>query len=236
MDMVRHSFLVILALLAAGCGTRNLAGSDLDRVKKPAFVSRIEDEAGPRSLVFREDGAYRKKLKKLDEKEADRRLQVKLDNAVTRFEISERLRVHTLSQLPQERPWVNTVDASRVASVLESYLVEEVPANEPDYELLAPLGTDTVVEFVVQDYGMRSRGGRAGVYIRGYGRMFRLTDRTEVWRRPFEVDRVDEKAPHLDPFKVAKDPELFRQEMRSMLDEIAARFVKDLTPRDRNPE
>jgi hypothetical protein len=233
--MVRNSFLVIVALLAAGCASQRLAGADLDRVARPAFISRIELEAGPRSLVFREDSAYKDKLKKLEPKEADRRLQAKLTAAVTRFEVSERLRVNTFRQLPAERPWVNTLDPARVATILESFLVEEVPANAPDYDLLSRLGADTVVEFVIQDYGMRSDGGRAGAYIRGYARMFKLNGRAELWRQPFEVDRVAEGSEHLDPFKVGKEPTLFRQQLTEMLDVLAERFAQDLTPKDRKP-
>ncbi|HZH77604.1 MAG TPA: hypothetical protein VEY88_16380 [Archangium sp.] len=233
--MVRNSFLVGLALLAAGCASQRLAGADLDRVARPAFISRIELDAGPRSLVFREDAAYKDKLKKLEPKEADRRLQAKLTAAVTRFEVSERLRVNTFRQLPPERPWVNTLNPARVATILESFLVEEVPANAPDYDLLSRLGADTVVEFVIQDYGMRSDKGRAGAYIRGYARMFRLNGRTELWRHPFQVDRVSEGSEHLDPFKVGKEPMLFRQQITEMLDVLAERFAQDLTPKDRKP-
>jgi hypothetical protein len=230
--MARCISLVLLALLS-GCSSKRLSGANLDRVVQPAFISRIEVEAGPKSLVFREDGAYRDKLKKLEPKEADRRLQAKLVKAMTRFEISERLRVTTINQLPAERPWTNIVDPARVASALESFLVEEVPANAPDYELLAPLGADTIVEFVIEDYGMRSKKGHAGAYLKGYGRMFRLSGRSEVWRRPFEVDQIEMEAPHLDPFKVGKDPDLFRQAMASLLDVVSAQFAEDLTPKDR---
>ncbi|QRN92962.1 hypothetical protein JRI60_27535 [Archangium violaceum] len=232
--MARNSFLVFLALLTAGCASQRLAGADLDRVKRPAFISRIEIEAGPRSLVFQEDDAYKQKLKKLEPKEADRRLQAKLAAAVTRFEVSERLRVNTFRQLPlEERPWMNTVDPARVATVLESFLVEEVPANAPDYDLLSRLGVDTVVEFVIQEYGMRSEKGRAGPYIQGYARMFKLEGRAEFWRRPFRVDRVAEGAEPLDPFKVGKEPTLFRQQITEMLDVLAGQFAEELSPKDR---
>lgn len=233
--MRRLSFLVFLALLTAGCGSRRLAGADLARVSRPAFISRIEIDAGPRSLVFREDAAYRAKLKKLEPKEADRRLQAKLAAAVTRFEISERLRVNTFRLLPEERPWVDALSPARVATMLESFLVEEVPANAPDYDLLTRLGADTVVELVIQDYGMRSDKGRAGAYMRGYARMFKIHGRTELWRHPFLVDRVSEGTEHLDPFKVGKDPSLFRQELTAMLDVIAGRFAEELSPPDRQP-
>ncbi|GMU05689.1 hypothetical protein [Corallococcus caeni] len=226
-------FAAVLVAFTAGCASQRLSGADLDRVQRPAFISRIEDGAGPKSKVFQEDGAYSGKLKKLEPKEADRRLTVKLQQAVTRFELSERLRVTTLSRLPEEAPWTDTVDPARVASALESFLVEEVPANAPDYDLMAPLGADTVVEFVIQDYGMRSEDGHAGAYLKGYGRMFRLDGRSELWRRPFDLDAVEQGAPHLDPFKVGKEPELFRLAMTELLDKVADMFVKDLTPSNR---
>ncbi|WP_171438466.1 hypothetical protein [Corallococcus exercitus] len=226
-------FAAVLVAFTAGCASQRLSGADLDRVQRPAFISRIEDGAGPKSRVFQEDSAYSDKLKKLEPKEADRRLTVKLQQAVTRFELSERLRVTTLSRLPEEAPWTDTVDPARVASALESFLVEEVPANAPDYDLMAPLGADTVVEFVIQDFGMRSEDGHAGAYLKGYGRMFRLDGRSELWRRPFDLDAVEQKAPHLDPFKVGKEPELFRLAMTELLDKVADMFVKDLTPANR---
>lgn len=227
--------LLSLMVLVTGCASQRLSGASLDRVQRPAFISRIELEAGPKSLVFREDSSYGGKLKKLEPKEADRRLQVKLMQAVTRFEVSERLRVHTFSKLPKEYPWTATVDPARVATMLESFLVEEVPANAPDYDLLTPLGADTVVEFVIEDYGMRSEKGRAGAYLKGYGRMFTLHGRSEVWRHPFEVDQLELGAEHLDPFKVGKNPELFRLAMTSLLDTVAEEFVKELTPKRGGP-
>lgn len=234
--MVRSRSLLFAAVLlafTAGCASQRLSGADLDRVQRPAFISRIEDGAGPKSRVFQDDSAYSSKLKKLEAKEADRRLTVKLQQAVTRFELSERLRVTTLSRLPEEAPWTDAVDPARVASALESFLVEEVPANAPDYDLMAPLGADTIVEFVIQDFGMRSEGGHAGAYLKGYGRMFRLDGRKELWRRPFHLDAVEQGAPHLDPFKVGKEPELFRLAMTDLIDKVADMFVKDLTPQNR---
>jgi hypothetical protein len=224
---------VAVGMLAVGCAHHPLAGADLDRVRRPAFVSRIEDEAGPRATVFRDDASYGGKLKKLEPKEADRRLQVKLAKGVTRFEISDRLRGATLAFLPQERPWTETADPAQVAGVLQSFLVEEVPANAPDYNLLKELGTDAVVEFVVEAYGMRSRQGRAGAFIKGYGRMFFIDGREEIWRRGFEEDDVESKRAHLDPFAVGKDPDLFRQRVNELVDRLATLFAKDLNPPDR---
>jgi hypothetical protein len=123
-----------------------------------------------------------------------------------------------------------------VASALESFLVEEVPANAPDYDLLVPLGADAVVEFVIEEYGMRSENGHAGAYVKGYGRMFRLEGRQELWRRPFEADQIAAGDPHLDPFWVGKEPERFRAALTSLLDGVAAQFAEDLSPKDRGSE
>lgn len=223
--------LLFLAFMLVGCAHLRLSGGDLDKVVKPAFVSRIEEGAGPKSLVFREDDVYRDKLKRLDPKEADRRLQVKLLQT-SRFAISERLRAVTLSHLPAEAPWNQTVSGALVAQALESFLVEEVPANAPDFQLLKPLGADAVVEFVVQDYGMRSEAGRAGAYVRGFARMFML-EGGEIWRRPFDEDEVRDHVATLDPFQVGKDPTIFRNQMARLLDKVARECADELAPVDR---
>ncbi|MBI3183179.1 MAG: hypothetical protein HYZ28_13665 [Myxococcales bacterium] len=224
-----------MLLAAAACAHRPLAASDLDRVRRPAFISRIDEGAGPKARVFREDGSYSGKLKRLEPKEADRRLQVKLSKGMTRFEVSETLRATVFAGLPQEHPWNNVVEAAEVARELQSFLVEEVPANPPDYELLRPLGADAVVEFVIEDYGMRSTGGRAGTFIEGYGRMFTLAGRGELWRRSFRADQIDSGSPHVDPFRVGKEPAQFRLELTSLIDGVAAQFSKDLNPPGRSP-
>ncbi|MFZ5471799.1 MAG: hypothetical protein ACOZIN_20410 [Myxococcota bacterium] len=231
--MNKHLAAVVMAALAGGCAHKQLSGADLDRVVQPAVVSRIEEGAGPRSFVFRQDGSYSGKLKKLEPKEADRRLMVKLSQGMSRFEISDGLRAKVLALLPKEAPWTQTTDPVAVARELQSFLVEEVPANPPDYQLLAPLGADAVLELVIEEFGMRSAGGRAGTYIEGYGRMFFLVDGREVWRRAFRVDQVDAHNPHVDPFRVAKDPAMFRTELTTLLDAVATQFAKDLNPPDR---
>ncbi len=199
---------------------------------QPAFISRIEEGAGPRSDVFRGDGSYSPKLKRLDPREADRRLTVKLGKGMSRFEVAERLRATTASMLPHERPWTHSINPAAVAQILQSFLVEEVPANPPDYQLVAELGADTIVEFVIEEYGMRSKEGKAGAYMLGYGRMFRIGG-GEIWRRSFEVDSLDAGMPGVDPFAVGKDPNLYRQLMQEMLDGVAVQFAKDLNPPDR---
>src|SRR5262249_33437282 len=135
--------------VCAACAHRDIAPEDLEEVHRPAFISRIEENAGPQALVFRDDWSYRKTLTYLAPKEADRRLQLKLGKALTRFQVSEGLRAALFALLPRQAPWTSVVPPDRVASTLESFLVEEVPANTPDYGLLRPLGADAVLELVV---------------------------------------------------------------------------------------
>lgn len=220
----------VFGLAATGCSHVSLSGSDLDRISRPAFLSRIDEGAGPEAHVFQDDGSYSGKLKSLGSDEADRRLRLKLVRAITRFEVSDRLRADTLAVLPKESPWTQTVEPARVASALESFLVEEVPAHEPDYSLLKPLGADAVVEFVVTEYGMRSDHGKAGAYVKGYGRMFRLDGGQDLWRESFQEDALDQGMKPLDPFWVGKKPELFREQMDTLLDHAAVKLAKELNP------
>ena len=215
------------ALCLGGCAHRPLSSDGLRQVHRPAFVSWIEDGAGPKSRVFREDPSYQGKLKRLDPKEADRRLQVKLANAISRFETSDRLRAVALANLPKEPPWTSAVDPAKVASALESFLVEHVPANPPDYELLKPLGADSVVEFVIEDFGLKSADGRATAYVSGRGRMFVL-DGSELWRQSFRLEQPNQ--PGLDPFRVAEEPEVYRSELSRLLDAAALQFAGELNP------
>src|SRR5438477_3653566 len=110
---MRRLALLAAALALASCAHQTLAGGDLDRVQRPAFLSWIENGAGPRSEVFKGDPTYQDRLKKLEPPEADRRLAAKLEKGVNRFEIHDRLRAGTLLRLPKEEPWTSAVDASK---------------------------------------------------------------------------------------------------------------------------
>lgn len=236
------TFAVLLGLLA-GCAHRPLSAASLDETRTVAFIARIEDEAGPKSNVFRNDGSYRDRLKRLDDKEGDRRLGNALTvgsieknelthRTISRFEIADSLRSNTLARLPRQHPWSDVVHPVEVARVLESFLVHEVPANAPDYERLQALGADTVVEIVVEEYGMRSQSGKAGTYLLGFARMFRING-PELYRRRFVVDDLNAGAEPLDPFAVRKNTELFAARIKNSVLAIADQVAKDLTPAER---
>lgn len=251
---IRSAAWPALLLFVAGCAHSPLSASALDDTHVVAFIARIQDKAGPQSNVFRNDGSYKERLKKIDAVEADRRLgnaltvgsfNRKKDKAgkeygepelehhtITRFEIADSLRSNTLALLPRHAPWSDTVHPVEVARVLESFLVQEVPANAPDYDRLAALGADTVVEIVIEEYGMRSSGGKAGAYLLGFARMFRVGG-GELYRRAFYSDDLDAGLPHLDPFAVRRDAGLFAQRIKQMVAAVSVQIAKDLTPAER---
>ena len=121
----------ILTLGLAGCAHSTLQGSDLDQVKRPAFVSRTADEAGPRVTVYRSDSALASKLVGTNPADADHRLEESLKPAISPFEAAERLRSHVFAAIDTEKPWSQAVPPSQVAGALETFLVQEVPGTPP---------------------------------------------------------------------------------------------------------
>lgn len=229
----------LLTLVAVGCAHSPLSAEALDGLDRPAFIARIEEGAGPKSLVFRDDVAsYQERLKKLDWREADRRLTVKLEKgtdserSMNRYQVADTLRANVLAELPRSRPWTRVAPPAQVASLLESFLVDEVPANAPDVSRLAPLMVDSIIEIVVEDYGLRSKGGKAGIYLYGYAQLYKLGGGT-LYRRAFFSDELRAGLDGLDPFQVAKRPSLFGQRLKSMLEAIAHQIALDLSPATR---
>lgn len=237
---------LLACLVLAACAHSPLAPSALKETHAVAIIARIEDDAGPRSTVFRDDPSYRAQLqpRHIDDKEADRRLTAVLTSGtfekdkdgrhlkattLTRFALADSLRSHLLSSLPRAHPWNRSLSPSAVARAFESFLVQEVPANAPDYHRLTELGVDTVVEIVVESYGMRSDKGRAGLFLVGSARMFRING-PELYHRHFYSDDVDAGSPHLDPFAVAKNATLFADRMQPIILAIAAQVAADLNP------
>src|SRR5687768_8113712 len=112
------SRLLLLGLMATGCAHNALSGGELDSVRRPAFVARTLKNAGPKAKVFQSDGSYKAKLGNMETREADRRLEKKLNRGMNRWEVSERLRASTAALLPKESPWTEAVDPADVARVL----------------------------------------------------------------------------------------------------------------------
>lgn len=240
----------VAGLWLTGCAHLPLSEENLGAVRRVAFVTRIAGDSGPRSTVFVDDSSYRPTLdpRHIDDSEADRRLTVVLrdgtkadarrgvkeERSLSRYEIAELLREQTLTRLPSHAPWTKALDPSQVARAFESYLVQEVPANPPDYRRLEPYGVDTIVEIVVESYGMRSEGGKAGVFLFGFARLFQLGGK-ELYLRRFVSDDLRAGLAHMDPFQVARNVSLFTDRLRGTLIAVARQVALDLSPEVKTP-
>jgi len=222
-----------LLISLAGCAHSTLDGSDLDHVRRPAFVSRVADEAGPQVRIYRSDSARAAQLKGTSPEDADRQLEKSLAPTLSRFEAAERLRSQVAASIQGERPWSQAVPPAQVASALESFLVQEVPANPPEYDKLKPLGADAVVEFLIEEYGLRAENGVPQTWVRGRGRMFRLGDGGEIWRTRFDRTSSQAKLSPLDPAALGQDPQPFHVQMVALLDSVASTLAGELSPRNR---
>jgi hypothetical protein len=160
----------------------------------------------------------------------EEQLIVAMNLAIGKFEVSERLRSQVAVALRGEKPWSNAVPASQVASALETFLVERVPAVPPDYNRLKPLGADAVVELVVEGYGIKNEAGANQTYVRGYGRMFLLADGTELWRSDFFRSGFAQGLASLDASAVQSHPGPYGDQLRVLLDATATALAQELMP------
>lgn len=208
----------LAVLCALGCSHAQLSGADLDRVQRPAYVGRVAEGAGPKAQGA--GGA--------DASNAP--LSTAMNAAIGKFEVSERLRSQVAVALKAEKPWSNAVPASQVASLLETFLVERVPAVPPDYNRLKPTGADAVVELVVEEYGVRPQGAQSQTFVRGYGRMFLLADGSELWRGEFQRSGESQGLPPLDASSLQSSATAYGDQLRTLLDASAAALAQELTP------
>jgi hypothetical protein len=213
---VRVRLLCVGTLAAFGCSHAQLSGTDLDRVQRPAYVGRVAEGAGPKAGGGTDS--------------ADAQLVSAMNAAIGKFEVSERLRSQVSVALKGEKPWSNAVPASQVASALETFLVERVPAVAPDYDRLRPTGADSVVELVVEEYGLRPEAGGSQSYVRGYARMFLLAGGSELWRTDFQRSAGGQGLPALDRTAVQSNAGPYGDQMRSLLDGVAVALAQELTP------
>jgi hypothetical protein len=206
-------------LLALGCTHAQLTGADLDRVQRPAYVGRLAEGAGPKAegIPGVPDASVAQ-------------LTASMNAAIGKFEVSERLRSQLAVALKSEKPWSNAVPASQVASVLETFLVERVPAVPPDYSRLKPTGADAVVELVVEEFGLRPQGAKAQTFLRGSARMFLLADGSELWRTEFQRSGEVQGLPPLDGAALVSNAGPYGDQLRTLLDATAAALAQELTP------
>ena len=208
----------LAALATSACSHTQLTAPELDRVQRPAYVGRLDDGAGPRAQGL------------ADTPPSEGQLLTAMNAAIGKFEVSERIRSQLAVALRPDKPWSNAVPASKVASALETFLVERDPPLPPDYSRLKPTGADAVLEVVVQEYGLRAEGSAAQSYLRGYARLFLLGDGTELWRSEFQRSGA---AQGLAPLKVAgleSDAGPYGEQLRVLLDASALDLAQQLSP------
>lgn len=218
--LVRLRSLCLGALATLGCSHAQLSGAELDRVQRPAYVGRVAEGAGPQAR-----GA--------GPEQSEAQLVSAMNAAIGKFEVSERLRSQLSVALKDEKPWSNAVPASRVASVLETFLVERVPAVPPDFDRLKSTGADAVVELVVESYGLQPVGSTAQAYVRGYARMFLLGNGSELWRGTFLRTATAQGLSTLDAAGVLENAAPYGDQVRALLDGAALQLAAELTPPDR---
>jgi hypothetical protein len=217
--LVRLRTLSLAALFAVGCSHAQLTGADLDRVQRPAYVARLAEGAGPKAVGVQSA---------TDASAAQ--LLASMNAAIGKFEVSERLRSQLAVALKSEKPWSNAVPASQVASVLETFLVERVPAVPPDYSLLKPTGADAVVELVVEEYGLRPQGTQSQSFLKGTARMFLLSDNSELWRTEFQRSGEVQGLPPLEASALVSNAGPYGDQLRTLLDATAQTLAQELSP------
>lgn len=222
---------LVVVMIVSACAHAPLSNHDLESFSRPAFIVHVDKGAGPRSTVFRDDAkSYGDRAKGLDDRGLAARLEKGTDGerSMNRYQLADSLRAQVIADLPKASPWKNSVPPTEVAAALESFLVEEVRESGPDVSRLAPLGVDAVVEIVIEDYGLRSEGGKAGVFLYGNARLFRLNGAT-LYRRAFFSDEVKAGLAVLDPFEVEAHPSKFSRQLKGVLDAVANQLALDLT-------
>ncbi len=206
--------LTLLALTAAGCAHSPLTADEVQRVQRPAFVSRVWGEPEVR-------------VSGLD-RETRSAVESSLRGRVGRFEVAERLRAFTVARLPQRRPWSAAVPPAQVAGLLQSFLVEEAGRRKPDYGPLAEAGADSVVELVIESYGLHGAAAKSGVFLEGHARLQTLSG-GQLYRRNFRADGLASNLPTLDARALAQNPDAFRTQLNRLLEGVAAQLAEDLS-------
>ncbi|MCL2625237.1 MAG: hypothetical protein FWD46_00255 [Cystobacterineae bacterium] len=228
---MKHFCLVAaVALLGMGCAHKSLDVAALNTVQKPAFVGRILKNAGPKATVFTDDNSFREGLKKLAPAEGNRRMAARMLKGLPHYELSDGLRARTMLHLGEVAPFRDAADPSQVARALGIFLTQDEADAEPNYPTLASLNVDSVVELVIEEYGIRSAQGKLRFWVSGHGRMFRLQGGSVLWKRSFYAEEEASSLPVLDPFVMAKDSTLYRTRIHWVLDTVAQKLAEDLSP------
>lgn len=234
--MARTSWCVAALVVAASCAHMPVDKGGLDALKRPAIVARLVDPV-PKADVFQKDGSLFAKVGGKSPKAADdelARVLLKGDprNGLTinRYEIVDAVASKTRHYLHKQHPWSQALTAVEVARVLETFLVEDRAQGKPNYQRLRDAGADSVLEILLEEYGMRAANGRVGVYVLGTAKLMTL-DGAVLYARSFVSDETGTTAVEgTDPADVLARPPLFREHLQVVLTAISETVADDLTP------
>ncbi|MCL2012631.1 MAG: hypothetical protein FWG75_07600 [Cystobacterineae bacterium] len=225
--MKRFCLFSAVALLGASCAHKSLDAAALESIQKPAFVGRISKNAGPKATVFTDDNTFREGLKRLEPAEGNRRMAARMLRGLPHYELSDGLRARTMLRLEQVAPFKDAAEPSKVARSLGIFLMQDEADVEPDYKRLLAMDVDSIVEMVIEEYGIRSAQGKVRFWVRGYGRMFRLKNGSLLWKRSFHAEEEESSLPVVDPFVLAREPSLYRNRIHWVLDTVAQKLSED---------
>jgi hypothetical protein len=85
----------------------------------------------------------------------------------------------------------------------------------------------------VEEYGLRKEAGTPQTFVRGHGRMFLLSDGTELWRADFQRSGPGQGLPVLDASALATNASAYGDQLRALLDAAALELAEELTPAGR---
>ncbi len=234
--MARTSWCGAAVVLAVSCAHVPVDKAGLDSLKRPAIVARLVDPV-PKAMVFQKDASLAAKAGSKSAKAADEELAkilLKGDPrnglSINRYEIVDAVASKTRHYLQRQHPWTQAIPPVEVARVLETFLVEDRAQGKPNFDRLKDIGADSVLEILLEEYGMRAENGRVGVYVLGTAKLLRL-DGGVLYVRSFVSDETGTTAVEgTDPLEVIARPPLFREHLQVMLTAIGEAIADDLTP------
>lgn len=218
MNRIGISAAILVALAGSACAPHRLDPGDARDLRRLAVISRVKK--GPTAAVSRDPAGAPAR----GAEESDRALAEALARQVRAFELAERLRSSLLAHLPATRPWTQVMPPIEVATALDALLVED--ATSPvNYDALRARGADSVLLLEVSDYGVHSRAGATGLFVKGQGKLFVLGGPT-LWLGRLDYDQLDPGGDPADPAALRSGG--FRDAVIELLDRMSTRVAASM--------
>ena len=168
--MRRAHCLTLAVLLLAGCPHNSAYDPDAaQRLQRVAIIVRVVGSANADLPEAMRGTTPPEKLGK------------KLENAMSNFEVAERIRSGLIEHLPDAPPWNTVVPAVQADTVLGDTLTVDHPASSPQFDDLQRIGVDGVLYIEISRWGVRADDANSGYFIQGTGRFFSLPGHDTIW-------------------------------------------------------